>query len=100
VVRDLRECEPHRDSIAQRILNREPSTMKTFHCDHCRHLIFFENVQCVKCGHALAYLPDLSVVGSLEPVEGGLWKSPLSGPTSRPPWILQLSPAVVSRWRH
>lgn len=54
--------------------------MKTFHCDHCRHLLFFENVCCVRCGHALAYLPDLGVIGSLEPAEAGsagagLWRS-------------------------
>jgi hypothetical protein len=51
--------------------------MKVFHCDHCQHLIFFENVQCVKCSHRLAYLPDLGVVGSLESIEGDLWRSPL-----------------------
>jgi hypothetical protein len=42
--------------------------MKIYHCDHCRQLLFFENVRCVKCNHALAYLPDLRVIGSLEPV--------------------------------
>jgi hypothetical protein len=43
--------------------------VKIFHCDHCRHLLFFENVRCVKCGHALAYLPDMGVIGSLEPAD-------------------------------
>ena len=33
--------------------------MKTFYCDHCGSLLFFENVQCVKCGHALGFLPDV-----------------------------------------
>jgi len=51
--------------------------MKVFHCDHCRHLVFFENFQCVACGHTLAYLPDLGVIGSLEPASTGLWKSPI-----------------------
>lgn len=51
--------------------------MNIFHCDHCGQLIFFENVQCVACGHLLAYLPDLEVVGSLEPAGEGLWRSPL-----------------------
>ena len=41
--------------------------MRIFNCDHCRQLLFFENVQCVKCGRVLAYLPDLGVMGSLEP---------------------------------
>src|SRR4051794_22454103 len=51
--------------------------MKIFHCDHCNQLIFFENVRCVNCEHPLAYLPDLEVVGSLEPAGPGLWGSPL-----------------------
>jgi hypothetical protein len=41
--------------------------VKVFHCDHCGALVFFENVKCVSCGHTLAFLPDLLVVGSLEP---------------------------------
>src|SRR4051794_33326277 len=53
------------------------SIMKVFHCDHCRQLIFFENVRCVNCAHPLAFMPDLGVVGSLEPVGPDLWKSPL-----------------------
>ena len=51
--------------------------MKVFHCDHCAALVFFENVRCVKCDHALAYLPDLEVVGSLNEAGDGLWSSPL-----------------------
>ena len=41
--------------------------MKVFHCDHCGHLVFFENTRCVSCGHLLAFLPDLMLVGSLDP---------------------------------
>jgi hypothetical protein len=56
--------------------------MKIFHCDHCRQLLFFENVRCVRCGHDLAYLPDLGVVGSLDPAGEtpagkGLWRTPI-----------------------
>lgn len=43
--------------------------MKVFHCDHCGALVFFENVSCVSCGHALAYFPDLGTVGSLDRTE-------------------------------
>ena len=49
--------------------------MKIFHCDHCDHLIFFENTQCVHCGHMLAYLPDVAQMGSLDALPGGLWRS-------------------------
>ncbi len=51
--------------------------MKIFHCDHCGHLLFFENMQCLKCARPLAYLPDLGVVASLDQAEEGLWQSPL-----------------------
>lgn len=51
--------------------------MKVFRCDHCRHLIFFENVRCVSCDRQLAYLQDLGVVGSLDAAGDNLWKSPI-----------------------
>lgn len=69
--------------------------MKIFHCNHCQNLVFFESFQCVSCGHALAYLPDLQVLGSLEPAgspgptgspgPGGenLWRSPVSAARHR-----------------
>ena len=44
--------------------------MKIFHCGHCDQLVFFENTRCVNCGHTLAYLPDRTDVGALEP-DGG-----------------------------
>lgn len=52
--------------------------MKVFHCDHCGHLLFFENVECVSCHHRLAFLSDLRVVGSLDQDSDGVWRSPLS----------------------
>ncbi|MGL6095953.1 MAG: zinc-binding metallopeptidase family protein [Fimbriiglobus sp.] len=51
--------------------------MKTFRCDHCHQLVFFENTHCVSCGNRLAYLPDLAVIGSLDEAEPGRWTSPL-----------------------
>jgi hypothetical protein len=66
--------------------------MKIFHCDHCDQLVFFENTRCVKCGHVLAFLPDLADMRSLDPApaidqdrgddQGGeddRWISPLHG---------------------
>lgn len=37
--------------------------------------MFFENVQCVRCGHALGFLPDVNDLGTLEPVAGGAWRA-------------------------
>src|SRR5688500_3898777 len=50
--------------------------MKVFHCDHCGQLVFFENTASFGCGHTLAYLPDLEVVGSLDATGDGTWRSP------------------------
>jgi hypothetical protein len=57
--------------------------VKVFHCDHCGHLIFFENVRCVQCDHPLAFLPDLGVVGSLEPDGPDRFRSPFEGAKGR-----------------
>jgi hypothetical protein len=48
--------------------------MKIFHCDHCQQLVFFENVRCLACGHALAYVPELEELVALEPVGENLWR--------------------------
>lgn len=50
--------------------------MKTFHCDHCGHPVFFENVRCLQCGSALAFLPERLALCAIEPVPGheGLWQ--------------------------
>jgi hypothetical protein len=58
--------------------------MKVFRCDHCRQLVFFENVQCVSCGHTLAFLPDISAVVSLDPAKNETWTSPLKRTEGRP----------------
>lgn len=52
--------------------------MKVFHCDHCRQLAFFENVHCTRCDHLMAFLPDMGVLGSLEPVPPNKWRSPIA----------------------
>ncbi|MHC5543187.1 putative zinc-binding metallopeptidase, partial [Singulisphaera rosea] len=49
--------------------------MKIFHCGHCDQLVFFENTSCVNCGHVLAYLPDQTGMGTLEPAGDDLWRS-------------------------
>ena len=33
--------------------------MKTFHCENCNQVVFFENTTCVNCGHALGFAPDV-----------------------------------------
>jgi hypothetical protein len=57
--------------------------MKVFHCDHCDHLVFFENTVCVSCEHRLAFLPEVLEVASLEPVDEDHWTSPHTGIAGR-----------------
>lgn len=44
--------------------------MKLFTCSSCQAIVYFENSQCTKCGHLLAYVPELTVLTALEPAEG------------------------------
>lgn len=52
--------------------------MKTFRCQHCGHAVFFENVKCLQCGSALAFLPDRMNMAAIEEVPDaqaeGLWR--------------------------
>jgi hypothetical protein len=41
--------------------------MRTFICDHCGHLVFFENTLCEHCGSALAFVPELMRMAALQP---------------------------------
>jgi len=73
--------------------------MKVFHCDHCDQLLFFENTSCINCRHRLAYLPELTVVGSLEPAreDAQLWRSPLA-PDRRYRLCRNYTDAEVCNW--
>lgn len=61
--------------------------MKTFHCDFCGNPIFFENVQCLQCGSALAFLPDRLSLCSIEPDSPGsaVWHRKTRAKRNAPP---------------
>ena len=44
--------------------------MKLFSCV-CAQLVFFESVSCIRCGKALAFLPDRAVVAAVVQAAGG-----------------------------
>jgi hypothetical protein len=51
--------------------------MKFFHCQHCGHPIFFENVQCLQCESALAFLPDrlnMAAIEKMGTADDDLWR--------------------------
>jgi hypothetical protein len=53
--------------------------MKTFHCNRCSQLVFFENIRCERCDALLGYLPEHGEISAFEPadVDGrtDLWRS-------------------------
>lgn len=40
--------------------------MQVFNCDTCGNVVFFESLQCVRCGAQLAFLPDVLQVAAVE----------------------------------
>lgn len=40
--------------------------MKLFRCDHCSHLLYFENTRCERCGRTLGYEPVSNALCSLD----------------------------------
>lgn len=46
--------------------------MKLFSCPSCSQVVFFENVVCERCNHALGYEPCANRMLALEPADG-LW---------------------------
>jgi hypothetical protein len=46
--------------------------MKLFKCQSCQQILYFENSVCVKCGHRLGYVPEITTLSALEP-DGDLW---------------------------
>ncbi|MEQ8860102.1 MAG: putative zinc-binding peptidase [Pseudomonadales bacterium] len=41
--------------------------MKIFTCGACGHTVYFDNVQCVRCGHRLGFAPDRLALLALDP---------------------------------
>ena len=48
--------------------------MKKFTCSKCRTTVYFPNIQCLQCGHALGFDTASLEVVALEPVAGGLFR--------------------------
>jgi hypothetical protein len=57
--------------------------MKTFHCDVCGSLVFFENVTFVHCGHSLGFLPDVLDLSAVEHAEAELKRALTSAAQGR-----------------
>jgi hypothetical protein len=49
--------------------------MRIFTCQACGQLLYFENIRCERCGHALGYLPDWALISAIEPTEDARWSA-------------------------
>ena len=49
--------------------------MRLFACPSCSQVVFFENVVCERCNHALGYEPTTNAMLALEQNDGGTWTS-------------------------
>lgn len=49
--------------------------MKTFHCDVCGRLVFFENTSCLHCNHVLGFIPEELDLCSFEDDADGTLRS-------------------------
>ncbi|MDR3388148.1 MAG: putative zinc-binding metallopeptidase [Rudaea sp.] len=49
--------------------------MKTFHCNRCSHLVFYENVRCERCESLLGYVPELAEISAFEEADDERWRS-------------------------
>lgn len=54
--------------------------MKHFRCNHCEHVVYFENVTCVSCGRALGFVPQYLRMATFEPADAGA--SGVGGPSA------------------
>jgi hypothetical protein len=61
--------------------------MRIFRCDHCGQAVFFENVHCLHCQSALAFLPDRMYVAAITQAdtESDAQGASASEPSSQPP---------------
>ncbi len=57
--------------------------MKLFQCQYCGQLLYFENVRCERCGHALGYLSERVDVTALVPQGNSVWRALADGKNYR-----------------
>jgi hypothetical protein len=49
--------------------------VQLFKCQHCGHIVYFENTVCVRCSRRLGFIPELSRLSALEPLGDDTWRA-------------------------
>jgi len=57
--------------------------VKTFRCDACGNTVYFENIRCLRCGHALGFEPERLDMATLQPPTGKLYRELRRGASAR-----------------
>jgi hypothetical protein len=57
--------------------------MTPFTCDACGATVYFDNDRCLRCGHALAFVPGECRVAALEPTDDRRWRLATDAPRLR-----------------
>jgi hypothetical protein len=57
--------------------------VKRFKCGACGNTVYFENMQCLQCGHALGFRSDKLEIRALVSAGGGLYREYKHGPGTR-----------------
>lgn len=57
--------------------------MKLFACDVCGQSLFFNNVQCTRCGSLLGFVPERLALEAFEPAGGDVWATRAAGATGQ-----------------
>ncbi len=55
-------------------VSRPENQVQRFACSHCRHEVYFENVRCERCGHALGFEPSSLRMVALAPQRDGAFR--------------------------
>jgi hypothetical protein len=54
--------------------------MRLFSCGSCDQLVYFENVECMRCGAALGFVPETLEIAALEAAGENTWSVAGAGP--------------------
>jgi len=55
--------------------------LKTFECGACGNTVYFENLQCLRCGHSVGFAPEHLEIVTLTPVDGKFFRELKKGAT-------------------
>lgn len=71
--------------------------MRLFTCGHCGQRLYFENVQCIRCGATLGFLSDSLTLVSLDADADGRWR-PSGGDSRRYRMCVNYAQHAVCNW--